>query len=82
MKNYTKPTFMLASLGIRASAAIATSCDYKITVEDREFFDLWAPGWEENGFHSEENCSIPIDQYCKFSAGSNESLGVVNAFIS
>ena len=80
MKNYTKPTFMLASLGIRAMAA--SSCDYKITEDDKDFMNLWSPGWEEHGFHSAEGCTTPIDQFCKYTAGDNDSLGVANAFTS
>ena len=70
MNKYTKPTFMLASLGVTALAA-ASGCDYRITDEDKELFDIWYPGWKENGFNSLENCSVIIDSYCKWTASDS-----------
>ncbi len=79
MNKYTKPTFVLASLGVTALAA-ASGCSYVITDADKEIFDIWAPGWKENGFHPDEGCSIPISNYCKFTASDDENLGVAKAF--
>lgn len=79
MNKYTKPTFMLASLGVTALAA-ASGCSYVITDADKEVFDIWAPGWKENGFHPDEGCSIPIDKYCKFTASDSTTQTILKAF--
>ena len=82
MNKYTKPTFMIASLGV--SALAAASCQTKVTDDDKDFFDNFLPGWETNGFHSTENCRMPLDEYfesyCKFT--SAEISGIGQAFIS
>ena len=71
MNKYTKPTFMLASLGVTALGA--SSCGYRISDEDKEILDAWDPGWKENGFNSGTECSFDIEAFCKFTASENLS---------
>ncbi len=82
MNKYTKPTFMLASLGVNALAASAGSCSYVISEAEKEDFDIMIPGWRENGFHAKENCTIHINAYCKFTSGTDGETNVLKAFSS
>lgn len=82
MNKYTKPTFMLASLGVNALAAGAGSCSYVISESEKEEFDILIPGWREDGFHATENCKIHINSFCKFTSGSGENSNVTKAFSS
>ena len=67
MKNYTKPTFMLASLGVNALAA-GTNCS--ISSEDKEIISgiLGESDWNDGFGLGEENCTIPVVGYCKFTS--------------
>ena len=82
MNKYTKPTFMIASLGVTALAG--SNCS--IQREDREMISsvLDRFGVDMNAaFIEAENCTEIVDEfvdgYCKFTAGSN---GATQIFFS
>jgi hypothetical protein len=70
MKDYIKPTFILAGL---FPVAFAASCDVIITREDA---DALFEQWGDKGFAESEPCQEPVPsdfiQYCKFTSEGTE----------
>lgn len=78
MKDYIKPTFILAGL---APVAFAATCPVKVTSEDlTEIYGTFGVTDPNQAFTETENCKQPIPdgitQYCKFTS-TPEATGIV-----
>ena len=78
MKDYIKPTFILAGL---APVAFAATCNVKVTSEDlAEIYGTFGVTDPNKAFTETDDCAQPIPdgitQYCKFTS-TPEATGIV-----
>ncbi len=72
MNKYTKPTFMLASLGVNALAA--GSCSYIIDKDEKEMLETI---YGEGAFFVDAVCNgNPVEGMCKFTSGEPDGAGL------